>query len=120
MPDVVIINDYMARHYWPGENPIGKRITFDDPQKNPSWATVVGVVKNTVRSNWVNPAEEEVFVPYLQSKQYLQNPSGPFAYLTLVVRTTGESSEFLIRSSGRDSFALIAMFPFLKFRPWIK
>jgi putative ABC transport system permease protein len=90
VPDVVIINDYMARHYWPGENPIGKRITFDDPQKNPSWATVVGVVKNTVRSNWVNPAEEEVFVPYLQSKNYLQNPSGPFAYLTLVVRTTGD------------------------------
>ena len=90
VPDVVIVNDYMARHYWPGENPIGKRITFDDPQKNPSWAIVVGVVKNTVRSNWVNPAEEEVFVPYLQSKQYLQNPSGPFAYLTLVVRTTGD------------------------------
>jgi len=90
VPDVVIINDYMARRYWPGENPVGKRITFDDPQKNPSWVTVVGVVKNTVRSNWVNPAEEELFVPYLQSKNYLQNPSGPFAYLTLVVRTTGD------------------------------
>src|ERR1041385_5078180 len=90
VPDVVLITDYMARHYWPGESPIGKRITFDDPQKNPSWATVVGVVKNTVRSNWINPAEEEVFVPYLQSKNYLQNPSGPFAYLTLVVRTTGD------------------------------
>ena len=87
---MVNINDYMARRYWPGENPVGKRITFDDPQKNPSWVTVVGVVKNTVRSNWVNPAEEELFVPYLQSKNYLQNPSGPFAYLTLVVRTTGD------------------------------
>ena len=90
VPDVVVINDYMARRYWPGENAVGKRITFDDPQNNPSWVTVVGVVKNTVRSNWVNPAEEELFVPYLQSKNYLQNPSGPFAYLTLVVRTTGD------------------------------
>jgi len=90
VPDVVVINDYMARRYWPGENAVGKRITFDDPQNNPSWVTVVGVVKNTVRSNWVNPAEEEFFVPYLQSKNYLQNPSGPFAYLTLVVRTTGD------------------------------
>jgi predicted permease len=80
----------MAQRYWPGENPVGKRITFDDPQKSPSWATVVGVVKNTVRSNWINPAEEEVFVPYLQSKNYLQSPSGPFAYVTLVVRTTGD------------------------------
>lgn len=90
VPDVVVINDYIARRYWPGEDPIGKRITFDDPQKNPSWVTVIGVVKNTVRSNWVNPAEEELFVPYLQSKSYLQNPSGPFAYITLVVRTTGD------------------------------
>ena len=90
VPDAVVINDYMARGYWPGEDPIGKRITFDDPQKNPSWMTVVGVVKNTVRSNWVNPAEEEAFVPYLQSKSYLQNPSGPHAYITLVVRTADD------------------------------
>jgi putative ABC transport system permease protein len=100
VPDVVLINDYMARHYWPGESPIGKRITFDDPQKNPSWATVVGVVKNTVRSNWINPAEEEVFVPYLQSKQYLQNPSGPFAYLTLVVRTAGDPANLASEIQG--------------------
>jgi len=48
--------------------------------------TVIGVVKNTVRSNWIGPAEEEVFVPYLQSRNYMQNPSGPFAYLTAGVR----------------------------------
>lgn len=92
-PDVVVINDYMARHYWPGEDPIGKQITFDDPQANPSWATVIGVVKNTVRSNWIAPPEEELFVPYLQSKNYLQSPSGPYAYLTLVVRTTGAATD---------------------------
>jgi putative ABC transport system permease protein len=91
-PDVVVINDYTARRYWPGENPIGKQITFDDPQNNPSWVTVVGVVKNTVRANWIAPAEEEVFVPYLQSKDYLHNPSGPYSYLTLVVRTTGDAA----------------------------
>ena len=55
-PGVVVINDYLARRYWPGEDAIGKRITFDDPAKNPSWLTVVGVAKNTVRSNWVESA----------------------------------------------------------------
>lgn len=89
-PGVVVINDYMARHYWPGQDAIGKHITFDDPQNNPKWLTVVGVVKNTVRSNWVNAAEEELYIPYLQSKDYLQNPSGPFAYITLVVRIAGD------------------------------
>ncbi len=92
-PDVVVINEYMAHRHWPGEDPIGKQITFDDGSKaNPSWATVIGVVKNTVRSNWVAPVEEEVFVPYLQSRNYMQNPSGPFAYLTLVVHTSRDAA----------------------------
>jgi putative ABC transport system permease protein len=86
-PGVVIVNDYIARRYWPGEDAIGKRITFDDPTKNPSWLTVVGIAKNTARSNWISPPEEEVFLPYLQNRAYLDTPSPPFAYLTLVVRT---------------------------------
>ncbi|MGC2186011.1 MAG: ABC transporter permease [Terriglobales bacterium] len=86
-PGVVVINDYLARRYWPGEDAIGKRITFDDPAKNPSWLTVVGVTKNSARANWVSPPEEEVFLPYLQNRAYLETPTPPFAYLTLVVRT---------------------------------
>ena len=86
-PGVVVINDYLARRYWPGEDPIGKRITLGDPAKNPSWLTVVGVAKNTARSSWVSPPEEEVFLPYLQSREYLETPAPPFAYLTLIVRT---------------------------------
>ena len=86
-PGVVVINDYLARRYWPGEDAIGKRITFDDPAKNPSWLTVVGVTKNTAQSNWTSPPEEEVFLPYLQNRDYLDAPTPPFAYLTLVVRT---------------------------------
>ena len=89
-PGVVVINNYLARRYWPGEDAIGKRITFDDPAKNPSWLTVVGVVKDTARSSWVSPPEEEVFLPYLQNRPYLETPSQPFAYMTLVARTTGE------------------------------
>jgi putative ABC transport system permease protein len=86
-PGVIVINDYLARRYWPGEDAIGKRITFDAPEKNPTWLTVVGVVKNTVRNSWISPPEEEVFLPYLQSRAHLENPSAPFAYFTLVIRT---------------------------------
>jgi predicted permease len=86
-PGVVVINDYTARRYWPGEDAIGKRITFDDPARNPSWLTIVGVAKNTVRGNWASPPAEEVFLSYLQNRDYLNAPSSPFAYLTLVVRT---------------------------------
>ena len=87
-PGVVVINDWFARHYWPGEDPIGKRITLDDPRQNPTWLTVVGVAKNTVRAQWSAPPEEEIFLPYRQT-QSLEGQS----YLTLVIRTKGNPAE---------------------------
>jgi predicted permease len=43
-PPVVVINDYMANKYWPGESAIGKRIALDRPGATTPWYTVVGVV----------------------------------------------------------------------------
>jgi len=43
-PLVTIINEAMAKKYWPNEEALGKRITFDNPQKDPKWVTIVGVV----------------------------------------------------------------------------
>jgi putative ABC transport system permease protein len=106
---VVVINDYMARRYWPGDDPIGKRITFDDSPAASSWLTVVGVVKNTVRQDWASPPGEEVFVPYLQTPAYLDHPALPFAYLTLVIRTSGDPATLApairgaIHSLNRDT-----------------
>jgi putative ABC transport system permease protein len=85
-PPVVVINEFMARQYWPGESPIGKRFTLDRPNANATWMTVVGVVKNTVRSDWAAPAEEEIFVPWLQEGNYLTNVAPHVGYLSLVVR----------------------------------
>ncbi len=42
-PQVLIINQSLASRYWPNEDPVGRRITFDDGQH---WATIVGVVAN--------------------------------------------------------------------------
>ncbi len=89
-PGVVVINDWFARHHWPGENPIGKRITLDDLKDHPAWLTVVGVTKNAVRSEWTEPPEDEMYLPYLQTHEYLAKPEAHFSYLTLVVRTSGD------------------------------
>jgi putative ABC transport system permease protein len=87
-PAVVVINEYMAQRYWPGENAIGKRISLDNPSssKLPAWLTVVGIVKNAVRADWAAPPEEEFFLPYLQHTATTGH------YITLVVRTLREPS----------------------------
>ncbi len=44
-PTALIINRAMARKYWPGEDVIGKRISFEDnPKKDDDWMRIVGVV----------------------------------------------------------------------------
>jgi putative ABC transport system permease protein len=85
---VVLVNEFLARTYWPGENPIGKRITLAPPGKE-DWRTVVGVVRDTIRNDWQERPAEEVFVPYLQEPSYLTKSTQPFNYITLVLRTDG-------------------------------
>ena len=43
-PAVLIVNQALAGLYWPGEDVVGKRITFDDHPKESDWITIVGVV----------------------------------------------------------------------------
>jgi predicted permease len=43
---VLIINRAMAERYWPGEDAVGKRMTYEDNPKDSDWMTVVGVVGN--------------------------------------------------------------------------
>jgi putative ABC transport system permease protein len=86
-PGAVIINEQLARKYWPGEEALGKRITLDDLDKNPSWLTVVGIASNAKQDTWTGTPAPEMYLPLMQSREYLQAPSGHFEYITLVTRT---------------------------------
>ncbi|HEX4165866.1 MAG TPA: ABC transporter permease [Bryobacteraceae bacterium] len=63
---VAIINEVMARSYWPGENPIGKRFNFPERKAHP-WFTVVGVVGDTHRQGLEKQVAPQVFRPHSQS-----------------------------------------------------
>ncbi len=40
---VIIINQAMARRYWPNEDPVGKRMAIGESSKDTSWRTIVGI-----------------------------------------------------------------------------
>ncbi len=82
------INDYMARHRWPGQDPIGRRIALagGDPNRK-AGLTVVGVVKNVVRGDWSAEPDDEIYVSFLQARMLLENTDPAFAYITFVART---------------------------------
>jgi putative ABC transport system permease protein len=63
-PQVAIVNRTMARHRWPVENPVGKRITFDEGK---NWTTIVGVVGDTTEYGPSQPVQDELYVPIDQS-----------------------------------------------------
>jgi putative ABC transport system permease protein len=76
----------MARREWPGENAIGKRITFGPPDpgsNDPEWLEVVGVVGN-IRQYGVD--QEPV------PTTYVPHTSAPTQALTIMVRSAGDPS----------------------------
>lgn len=93
-PGVVIINERAASAYWPGEDPIGKRIAFDSTTSNPpTWLTVVGVVKNAKQEDWVTKPYPEVYLAGLQNRGFLGSGLSRTAYITLVMRTSGNPAD---------------------------
>ncbi len=64
-PPVAIVSASMARRYWPGQDPIGKRLRFDDDQTNP-WVTVVGLVGDVRQLGLSTEAPPLLFFPYEQ------------------------------------------------------
>ena len=110
-PDVALVNDFFARRYWPNEDAVGKRIAINPEGGQPRWSTVIGVVKNAVRSDWSSPPEEEMFVPYLQNSIYLESDGGHVAYMTLVLRgscvTRGPCDVGSLAPSVREAIAAL-------------
>src|SRR5262249_54673890 len=91
-PGVVLINERAAKEYWPGENPVGKHISFSNNPDSPNWLTVVGVTKNAKEGDWAVNPYPEVYLAAFQNHEYLESMAGHFAYITLVVRANGDPS----------------------------
>ena len=77
-PQVVIINETMARQYFPKDNPIGQKLVTGLGQK---MAEIVGVVGDNHSNDLTSPPVAEYFLPALQR---------PDNFTALIVRTEGD------------------------------
>ena len=92
-PASAIINADLARTYFPNEDPLNRRITFDDGQ---SWISIVGVVGDVKQLGLDSNAKPEVYFPFAQ----VTEPS-----MSLVVRTV--SSPLSVVSSVKNQIQTI-------------
>lgn len=68
---VAIINEAMAQQYFPGQDPLGQRITMDrSPDSTSVWRTIVGVVGNERQSDIAVPPQIELIEPFGQSIEW--------------------------------------------------
>ncbi len=84
-PAVIVVNETLARRFFPGQHALGKRLGLETDGKI-VWSEIVGVVGDVKHLSLDAEAKPELFEPYLQS---------PRNFMTLVVRTTGEPSSMI-------------------------
>ena len=63
---VIVINESMARRYWPNEDPIGKRMVIGDSSKDTSWRTIVGIVGDIRHASLSETPVPTAFISYRQ------------------------------------------------------
>jgi len=65
-PNVTVISETMARRYWPGENPIGKRISFGRPETDEDWIQIVGIARDVRQYDLITEIKPQMYVSYQQ------------------------------------------------------
>lgn len=92
---VLIINETMAREYWPGEDAVGKRVKLANPNWGTPWVTIVGVVSDVRQMGVDAPIKAEMYLPYKQPGMFVW-----FAPRDLAIRTTGDPKSLVAAVSN--------------------
>ncbi|HEU5410238.1 MAG TPA: ADOP family duplicated permease, partial [Candidatus Acidoferrales bacterium] len=98
-PYVAVVNESMARQYFPGQSPLGKRIQLGAiPNTEVPWMEIVGVVGD-VKQSLATEATSEMYIPYRQADSML-----PIFAMSVVLRTAGDphTEASALRSAVHD------------------
>jgi putative ABC transport system permease protein len=79
-PAVVVVDSRLARRLWPGQEPLGRRLSLRD-WANTDWLTVVGVVGPVKQNSLTADSPEQLYLPQAQNARRM---------MSVVVRTQGD------------------------------
>jgi putative ABC transport system permease protein len=91
--NVVVISEKTAQHYWPGKDPIGKRLKPGATTSDVPWREVIGVVKDVRQNDFIAQPKMQMYFAYRQLKDLAAN--------ALIVRTSVEPMS--LATSIRDT-----------------
>ena len=77
---VAVVDEVLAHKYWPGQDPIGKRVGFQR-RDSTAWLEIVGVVGHVMQNSPTDDEHTQLYQPFAQA---------PFTQLGLAVRTRAE------------------------------
>ena len=112
---VVIVNQEFAEHFWPNQDPTGKRIRIGTQQMPTPWLTVVGEVSNTQLLSPDNPATEQYYISVDQAEEVvgpLGQPTdlnGNGGYIVLRSALPPEQMENALRNTVRSLDPLLPL-----------
>jgi predicted permease len=75
---VAVVDDVLARQYWPGENPVGQYLGFD-PKDGP-WYQIVGIVKHAKSTSLEADGDEGFY--------FLSLPQNPVGNASIILRSS--------------------------------
>ncbi len=83
---VAIVDEVLAKKYWPNQDPIGKRVGYGQRDGQPAWFDVVGVVGHVMQNSPKDDEHTQLYRPFAQV---------PFTQLGVVVRSRGEAQDLV-------------------------
>ncbi|MBZ5496311.1 MAG: ABC transporter permease [Acidobacteriia bacterium] len=108
IPPVVVINEILARRFWPEQNPLGRRLILGSTiGADQTPRTVVGVVGNVRSAGLESEPGPEIYVPY---------PQNPWPTMTAVIRATSDPIR-LVGAVRKEILALDPDQPVYNVRP---
>jgi predicted permease len=83
-PRIAVVNEQLGAHYWPGQNPIGKRFRMNN-SRGP-WVEIVGVARNAKYQFFMEPPTEHL---------YLARRQNPVPRLILIAESVGDPASLV-------------------------